>query len=538
MSKEKVWYVYMHTNKINNKKYIGITCLDRYWDRWRSDGSGYKNQVFGKAIKKYGWDNFNHEILKKVKTEAEAFELEKYYIKKYNSTNKDYGYNISIGGDSSNSGIYNLPSMSVPVYQYDLNGNFLAEYPSMMEAERQTGINNSAICACCKGTHNYTKNFIWSYEKHEKIDSVDPKQLRYELITKNQEKNVYQYDLNGNFIQSYKSLAEASKITNIDFKLISKCCLDDKIRQAYGYIWSYTYLEQVEPYDPYNKNKNIYKYDINGNLLNIYDNIDEAILKNDAKKQTLSKACKESNENNYTLHYGYIWSYKPVDDIHFKNLIEKIQESKKNKKTKKRSSEYSDNKIYQYSKGGNFIKEYKNIDDVINIFNLKYKARNSILACCNGKSKTSYGYQWRFVYSDKLDAIKKRKIEKSILKIDRNGNIIKEYENIFDVHNEYKHISFDNLSNNIFNCAKGNLKTFDGYIWIFKDELTQLNIKDRQKSYKKISVMQYDKNNNYLQTFDSIVEAQKHLGINDSHISECCSGKRKSAHGYIWKYAS
>lgn len=54
MSKEKVWYVYMHTNKINNKKYIGITCLDRYWDRWRSDGSGYKNQVFGNAIKNMG----------------------------------------------------------------------------------------------------------------------------------------------------------------------------------------------------------------------------------------------------------------------------------------------------------------------------------------------------------------------------------------------------------------------------------------------------------------------------------------------------
>ena len=68
--------------------------------------------------------------------------------------------------------------------------------------------------------------------------------------------------------------------------------------------------------------------------------------------------------------------------------------------------------------------------------------------------------------------------------------------------------------------------------------MNQLNIKDRQKSYNKISVMQYDKNNNYLQTFDSIVEAQKYLGITDSHISECCSGKRKSAHGYIWKYAS
>ena len=88
MSKEKTWYVYMHTNKINNKKYIGITGQDRYWYRWRSDGSGYKTQVFGKAIEKYGWNNFKHEILREVKTESEACELEQYYIQKYNSNNK------------------------------------------------------------------------------------------------------------------------------------------------------------------------------------------------------------------------------------------------------------------------------------------------------------------------------------------------------------------------------------------------------------------------------------------------------------------
>jgi len=172
MSKEKTWYVYMHTNKINNKKYIGITGQDRYWDRWRSDGSGYKTQVFGRAIEKYGWNNFNHEILREVKTESEACELEQYYIQKYNSNNKDFGYNISIGGEGTLTGLYNLPSISVPVYQYDLNGNFLAEFPSMMEAERNTGINNSAICACCKGVHSYTKDFIWSYEKHKKLTKL------------------------------------------------------------------------------------------------------------------------------------------------------------------------------------------------------------------------------------------------------------------------------------------------------------------------------------------------------------------------------
>ncbi len=45
MENTQKWYVYMHTNKINNKKYIGITGLKRYWDRWRSDGSGYKTQI-------------------------------------------------------------------------------------------------------------------------------------------------------------------------------------------------------------------------------------------------------------------------------------------------------------------------------------------------------------------------------------------------------------------------------------------------------------------------------------------------------------
>ena len=51
------FYVYIHTNKINNKKYIGITCQNPS-KRWRN-GNGYKNGYFAKAIKKYGWDCIN-----------------------------------------------------------------------------------------------------------------------------------------------------------------------------------------------------------------------------------------------------------------------------------------------------------------------------------------------------------------------------------------------------------------------------------------------------------------------------------------------
>ena len=99
MTKDNCFYVYMHVNKTNSKKYIGITGQERIQDRWRSDGSGYKTQVFGRAIEKYGWDNFEHIILESNLSDIEALEKEKYYIQKYNTTNPSCGYNISEGGD-------------------------------------------------------------------------------------------------------------------------------------------------------------------------------------------------------------------------------------------------------------------------------------------------------------------------------------------------------------------------------------------------------------------------------------------------------
>lgn len=96
--------VYKHTNKFNGKVYIGITC-QTLEDRWRK-GNGYKdNDHFYKAIKKYGWDNFSHEILFERLTEEEAGEKEKQLIAFYNSTNQDLGYNISLGGTKSRIGL-------------------------------------------------------------------------------------------------------------------------------------------------------------------------------------------------------------------------------------------------------------------------------------------------------------------------------------------------------------------------------------------------------------------------------------------------
>ena len=97
------YIVYVHTNKINNKRYVGVTTMNPKI-RWYSNGNGYvKQKHFYSAIQKYGWENFDHQVID-VNTKEEMFYLEKYLIAFYNTTNKDFGYNKSIGGESSDQG--------------------------------------------------------------------------------------------------------------------------------------------------------------------------------------------------------------------------------------------------------------------------------------------------------------------------------------------------------------------------------------------------------------------------------------------------
>ena len=91
--------IYKHTNKINGKVYIGQTCKEPE-KRW-NNGKGYKGTDFAEDIQKFGWDNFDHEILySNIPTKQEANTLEIKTIAKYNSANPERGYNKTPGGDS------------------------------------------------------------------------------------------------------------------------------------------------------------------------------------------------------------------------------------------------------------------------------------------------------------------------------------------------------------------------------------------------------------------------------------------------------
>lgn len=115
-------YVYKIENKINKKIYVGQTNnLDRRMQEHKHDERN--NHPIHNAIKKYGWENFEVSVLY---YGVNYNEKEKEYIKLYKSNRKEYGYNITAGGQDS-SGENNPQSKlsQSDVYQIisDLKGN-------------------------------------------------------------------------------------------------------------------------------------------------------------------------------------------------------------------------------------------------------------------------------------------------------------------------------------------------------------------------------------------------------------------------------
>ncbi len=94
--------IYLITNNINGKVYIGQTTSDIPKSRWNGHIYCARHNVatyyFGNAIKKYGADNFTFEIIKNCTDQEDLNYWEKYYIDYYDSRNRKKGYNTKEGG--------------------------------------------------------------------------------------------------------------------------------------------------------------------------------------------------------------------------------------------------------------------------------------------------------------------------------------------------------------------------------------------------------------------------------------------------------
>ena len=293
--KENNWCVYMHTNKSNGKKYIGISKNPQA--RWGSNGHRYKKQYFGDAIKKYGWDGFVHEILFSGLSEHDACEKEIQLISKYKTCNSKYGYNILPGGDVGSPlppGTYSKNCK--PVYQYSLDGSYIKKFNSIKEA---SSIHGTGISGCINNKSYTSDNYQWFDRYMGK--KVASRLSRVDAIIESQNTNVYQYSSDGRFVGKYTSINDAANAAKIDRSGISNC-INGIAKTAGGYVWYREYKgKSITPFKVYyNKPKAIFKYSLDGKFLEKFNSQRDA-------SSTINHRVRLKNR--IEKHFGYIWSY-------------------------------------------------------------------------------------------------------------------------------------------------------------------------------------------------------------------------------------
>lgn len=184
------YYVYCHTNKTNGKKYVGITSKQKPEYRW-AKGEGYKTQfVFYRAIQKYGWDGFEHEILFENLSENEAKNKEIELIQQFNSKIPN-GYNVTDGGDVN-------WKKSLQIYCYETEECFDDEFEAYDKHKEifKNRYDASLIKDCCefnipylpvpwsKIRYHYQYTNMCNIVTTEEVEKMALQRARYKFQTK------------------------------------------------------------------------------------------------------------------------------------------------------------------------------------------------------------------------------------------------------------------------------------------------------------------------------------------------------------------
>lgn len=125
-----------------------------------------------------------------------------------------------------------LSKLSIPVYQYDLEGNFITKYAGQTEAARENSIRQSNIWAACNGIKKSAGGYLWRYTYISKIHS----NVNFKKYQRN--KKVLQYDKDNNLIKEWSSAAEISKELGFRRETIQDCC-NGQMTVSNGFIWRY-----------------------------------------------------------------------------------------------------------------------------------------------------------------------------------------------------------------------------------------------------------------------------------------------------------
>lgn len=276
--------IYKFTSKITGQSYIGqsIKIEHRYKEHLANIKNSQKKSKWYQALREQGIENFEFSILEECEPER-LNEREVYWIQYYDSYNN--GYNSTPGGQNQ----YFNPQLIYDAWDEGL---------SPLEIAQKLNIGTTCVYNNLIGYKNYNK--------HEaKIRGgylANKKSFSSSLCQKTT--NVFQYDLDGNFLKEWSSCKEIQKELGYNAASIGKC-VNGKRLSAYGFQWSSQKLNKILPKTKTSGiPRKIIQLDLENNIISTYDSLTEAAkaIKGDAS--FISRVCKNGN-----IAYGYKWKY-------------------------------------------------------------------------------------------------------------------------------------------------------------------------------------------------------------------------------------
>lgn len=346
------YIVYLTTNLVNRKIYVGVHKTENpdIFDGYLGNGLTIQDQSrlrhpkepFHYAVKKYGIKNFERRTLQIFNTYEEALKLESEIVNEEFIKRKDT-YNITLGGGMP-------PVKNKHIYQFDLQGNLINDYESILIASKVLDIDDSAIGFAVKN-HTKSGGFLWA----------DTKEIDLKLFdnTNVQNKKVYLYTLEGEFYKEFFSITQCAKELGLSFGTVQRAFSEEyKIKNFY--ISS----KKLDFYKPakIELTGDIHQYSLDGVYLRTY--------------KTIKEVCDTFNKTMYNINQyirmgkpyrGYLWARG--------TKLEMLKPYKLSPKTRK---------VGQYTLDGQLVKVYNTVRAARADFSNVNKVLKGLATQCKG----------------------------------------------------------------------------------------------------------------------------------------------------------
>jgi hypothetical protein len=198
-------------------------------------------------------------------------------------------------------------TFGIKVYQYDTNGNFVAEYQSVNEAQDLTGINNISVSANNKKNMCSAGGYIWTFKYYIKlpqniIDKYDDRNFQRFNVP------IYKYDIEGNFIEEYTSLSKITKIR------ADRNCVRSVLKGETKTFKNHIYLFKKYKKLPKSIMKDYFKlwkgfvlqYDLKGNFIKEWKTSYLAAKELKLSRTNINRCLRKEKPQ----ASGFIWKYK------------------------------------------------------------------------------------------------------------------------------------------------------------------------------------------------------------------------------------